>query len=586
MALIRLPQAQKNVTKRTRQQLAMLGLNYTTDYKDGELENSIGISTKYYPFITNGPAIETIGSDFFYGNSNLWTGLDIKDMYAFGDQLLVLTHKYENNQHVVQAWLLTSSGWYDITVGASVTISNTWPKQFAVVNTKLCIFPDGVYVDLDSPTTVIKSMGKTLFWSEANGSVIFENKDASTARVTFPGSQTIDFRSISALAVGEKVNMQGCLSSADDDVALTITARWKTWLEFSYQWTEEGTTSPLASDDNYRRVIITENDTTTTNVLPSLDFIASQDNRLYGCSNLDKTIYVSALGDPCDFGTYEGVATDAYAVVVGSMGKFTGCLATGNSVLFMKQHCIHKLLGSYPADFYLKEYALEGVKEGCEGSLVCCEGIAVYISEHGIAMYNGSSVNILNYGVDPDQVTGPCTALFDGREYWLTCTLYKGLPAMFEFNLDKGILVRTKISSAEALAHMGTENYAVVGADMWHIKDETEAGEWSMTFKPFIETISGSNKSTSQIFEKKRYTRMFLRVSMAEGATMEVAWRNRQDDEDGKLIGRIKGPKNDEVITLVYQTPRTDIYQLSIWGEGKMTIYSIEREFQQKESSR
>ena len=578
MALIRLPQAQKQVTKRSRQQLKMLGLNYTTDFRDGELQECCGISTRRYPYITTAGRLDEIDSTYFVGDSNVWTGLQIKDMYAFGEQMLVLT--YSTSTFKVQAWLLVDAGWYDLTEGATATLSNVFPKQYAVVNTKLCIFPDGVYIDLDSPTTMIKAMGKTLFWSEANGSVTFENVDASTARVTFPGSQTIDFRSISELAVGEKVNMQGCLSSADDNVELTITDVWKTWLEFSYQWTVEGTTSPLASDDNYRRVIICENDTDTTNVLPSLDFIASQDNRLYGCSNLDKTIYVSALGDPCDFGTYEGVATDAYAVVVGSMGDFTGCIATGSSVLFMKQHCIHKLLGSYPADFYLKEYVLEGVKEGCSGSLVCCEGIAVYMSEHGIAMYNGSSVNVLNYGLNPQGVTGQTAALFDGKEYWLSCGT-----ALYEFNLDKGIFVQARDFGADALVHMGQDNYMISGDKMYHMTEEDDPDvEWYMVFKPFIETLSGSNKSTSEIFEKKRYTRLFMRTVLPKGSKITAYWRNT--DDHGHLIDRMAGREWAEVDTMVFQTPRIDILQLGLEGKGPMTILSMQREFQQKESAR
>lgn len=580
--MIRLPQVQKNVTKRTRQALSALGINYTDDYRDGELQSCTGISTRRYPYITTTGKIEQIDSSYFSGAADVWTGLEIKDMYAMDDQPLVLT--YSPYTHKVQAWLLVDNGWYDITEGAAVTLTNVFPKQYAVINTKLCIFPDGVYIDLESTTTVIRAMGKELYWSEANGAVVFENRTATTCRVTFPGSQTIDFRSIPELAIGSTVNMQGCLSKADDNISLTITGVWKTWLEFSHQWTVEGTTSPLASEDNYRRVIICEDDVNTTNVLPSLDYIASQDNRLYGCSNLDKTIYVSALGDPCDFGTYEGVATDAYAVVVGSMGDFTGCIATGNSVLFLKQHCIHKLLGSYPADFYLKEFALEGTKEGCSGSLVCCEGIAVYISEHGIAMYNGSSVNVLNYGVDPSKVSGQTAALFDGKEYWLSC-IYDGTEALFEFNLDKGILVQAGSVQTKALVHSGTENYFVAGNKLYHMTNEEEpAAVWEMIFKPFIETISGSKNSTSQVFEKKRYTRLFLRTELPEGSTITAAWK-RPEDLAWQQIGTITGTKN-EVNTLVYQTPRTDTYQLRLSGIGPMTILSMQREFQQKESTR
>ena len=52
--------------------------------------------------------------------------------------------------------------------------------------------------------------------------------------------------------------------------------------------------------------------------IPELDYICESENRLWGVSNAKQTIYASAMGDPTNFFTYEGLATDSYALAVGS----------------------------------------------------------------------------------------------------------------------------------------------------------------------------------------------------------------------------------------------------------------------------
>ena len=84
-----------------------------------------------------------------------------------------------------------------------------------------------------------------------------------------------------------------------------------------------------------------------------MDYICSFENRIYGCSSSANTIYASALGDPTNFFDYTGISTDSYAVAVGSEGEFTGCIGYGGSVLFFKEDAIHRLMGSFPAEYAL-----------------------------------------------------------------------------------------------------------------------------------------------------------------------------------------------------------------------------------------
>ena len=103
--------------------------------------------------------------------------------------------------------------------------------------------------------------------------------------------------------------------------------------------------------------------------VPDLDYICESGNRLWGCSNREKTIFASVLGDPTNFYVYEGLSTAAYAVAVGSEGDFTGCCKRSTAVLFWKERTLHKMLGDYPAEYALFDYAIDGLRAGCSRSM-------------------------------------------------------------------------------------------------------------------------------------------------------------------------------------------------------------------------
>ncbi len=79
--------------------------------------------------------------------------------------------------------------------------------------------------------------------------------------------------------------------------------------------------------------------------VPDLDFVTEQGNRVWGCSRKENSIYACALGDPTNWYSYRGIASDSYAVSVGSDGAFTGAASCLGYLLFFKENCIHKLYG-------------------------------------------------------------------------------------------------------------------------------------------------------------------------------------------------------------------------------------------------
>lgn len=123
---------------------------------------------------------------------------------------------------------------------------------------------------------------------------------------------------------------------------------------------------------------------------PQMDFICTENNRVFGCKG--DTIWASALGDPYNWYTYDGLATDAWSVEVGSTGDFTGCAAYGGDVYFFKEECFYRLYNTEqdPLKWVLVKLDYPGVLDGASGSLATADGSLFYLSPKGVMRFAGA----------------------------------------------------------------------------------------------------------------------------------------------------------------------------------------------------
>jgi len=316
------------------------------------------------------------------------------------------------------------------------------------------------------------------------------------------------------------------------------------------------------------------------NYVPDMDYICAKDNRLWGCSSRMRTIYASALGDPTDFWTFAGDSLDAYQVAVGTPGNFTGCVAMNNNVLFFKQHVIHKMLGNFPAEYALYTYDTDGTSDSNGLSAVNCNGTIIYVSEHGLATYSGSSSGILSKDLSEGGMSDALAA-FDGERYALHYTDASGEPRTYLYDTRYNVWIQKDYGDVLGLAHLNDQNYVlVVGEDTNRVLRVTTGlpldGEWEIIFKPFYEVSSGNWGSTSHAFEKKRYWGLTLRTELPKDSWIKAEIRT--DGERWRPVARASGRK-DRVQDFVIRTGRCDKMQLKLSGYGPMTILAMERNY-------
>ena len=509
-----LPVLPRAVGKYEAEAVALRGINYADDVTPGDLLESENLSTRRWPVIAARCARE---------KQTDWAGVT-----ALG------------------AWegLVAVRGTDLVYNGAVVGAVAPGEKQFAVVNTKLVIWPDRRYLDMEA--MVIRPLE-----AEVTGTGAAFTGDT----VTFTGEDwTLMSESFKA---GDTVELRGCERCPENNKFFTVRAVGNFALTADADTFAEGTES---------------GELTVAREVPDMDFICASENRLWGCSNAARSVYASALGDPTNFNTFEALSTDSFAAAVGSAGDFTGCCRLAGAVLFWKENRLHKVLGSYPEEYELTEYALEGVRAGCHRSMVIVNDVLYYMGTHGVYAYNGGTPACISRAFgNRDFRAG--VAGSDGLRYYLSVLEGGTTPHLLVYDFTHGLWLREDATRCTAFARLGTRLYFCDGAgDLWLADSGIEDPEivWSAHFAPLYETVLG----------RKRWRRLRLRFETPKGKTVRAEcrfpggpWR-----PVGSVTGRFNGPERDTV-SFCIPIARADAMELRLTGSGVSAIRAVSREF-------
>ena len=300
--------------------------------------------------------------------------------------------------------------------------------------------------------------------------------------------------------------------------------------------------------------------------VPDLDFICEKDNRLYGVNSSEKTIYVSALGDPTNMYAYEGISTDSFAVAVGGEGDFTACCKYGEAVLFFKEDMLYKLTGSYPAEFALYSYNVAGVEAGSEKSCVIINEVLYYKGRQGVYAYTGG-VPVLISECFGERRFSEGVGGTDGRYYYLSVLDEEEKPYLFTYDTRAQLwLIEEKVRCVDFARTRDGLYYAGEDGCVYAVGSGQPSGEWLARWAPIYELIDG----------KRSYSRILVRVSLPRGSYIIV--KIRCDGGEWREAGKIVG-KTEAVVPIRIPINRCDKFELELSGKGECTILDIMREF-------
>ena len=513
-----------NVNKQNAQVIAIGGLNRTENYKDGELEYTRHLSLRKYPYFTSWiPRAEEEG---LTGVSaiTVWDGLIyIKDRTMYiGDQ--AVDHQFMEG-----------------------------PKQFAMMQNKLVVWPDKVCVNMQ--TYDVEELAVSLVSSTA------EFTEHALTITTLAGTDLT-----AVLKAGDTIR----ISNLEDD--FITNNGWYTIKSL----TEDTLTFDLGTGVSFVTGIPSVKPV-IDRVIPDLAYITVQNNRLWGVDNEEQAIWSSVQGDPANFYTNKGIASDANAIPVSSSGPFTGIACMGTQVLAFKNDVLYKVLGLYPEEYHAYTYHMEGVKNGCASSMVMINDSLFYLSDHGVMVYGGTSAVRISEDLG-DRDYSDASAGTDGDRYYLSCT--EGTEDhMFVYDLKTGIWLEEDDLKAVSFARSGSQIY-VLSEDGTVYKEAAgnendREMEWSMEFKGFYETATGSSNKKVLAYSLKRYKRIFLRFSIPAGSVfrMSIKYDNNPWQEVAEFT------RKQGVLDVPVPIRKCDTFKIKMTGKGPFTLLQLMREF-------
>ena len=532
---MKLPVLPYNIQHNPVQITQFRGLNLTPNTTEGELADMRGISTSNYPLITpRNPRQQ------FTAYTN------VQDVYVW-DQVQYVFDKVGSGDVKIK-----KNDGTDITIIG--TISTEGKKSVAVINSKMVVYPDKIYVDLVNSTVNSLITTTETYASGSWTAITSNNAGVNYVIVTATGIGT-------AFKVGDAVELTATGFSAKHSIVQTPTG---------------GSPTPdailLLADDI--EMSSPSGALTARTPIPDLDFICSSGNRLWGVNNSDNTIYASALGDPTDFFRYGLGDIGPYAVTVGSGGKFTGICEYDNAVCVWKEKMLHKILGSFPSEFYMDDSNIDGVQEGSERSLVVINETLFYKGVNGVYQYSGGRPQAFSYNLGNGVYTNGVGGT-NGNKYYINMKGPSNVTHLYAYDLKHNIWsieglegedVYTAMANTDSRLYMLYEQGGVGKLRYVTTAAPLSTVQWYVEFVPFYENT----------FNRKGYLRLLIRMDMTLESSVTV--KVKEDNQAWKTAWT-QTAKNDVPVMVPLRLGRCDKFTLRIEGTGDVAIRTVCREY-------
>lgn len=324
----------------------------------------------------------------------------------------------------------------------------------------------------------------------------------------------------------------------------------------------EGYTNPLPFEA-VTSPVTTETNVTVARTLPDMDFILSDDNRLWGAKG--NTIYGSKLGDPTNFNVFDGLSTDSYFVELGSAGDITGAVNYNGYPIFFKEDGIFKLYGDQPSNYQIVASAKQGVKRGCGSTLAIAGEVLYYLSRSGVMAYTGATPVAVDEDLGVHLTEGVAVSdqkkyflsAFDGDDWWL-----------YVFDPDRRVWMKEDelhliAASCGETAYGLTSDGVLTTLSMGDYGTEESTVPWFVEFADH--TVGSPNR--------KGVARMQLRLEMAENAAARLSLMFDSDGVWRKTKEILPKKKRSVVLPIVPR--RGDHFKIRIDGEGDVKIHGM-----------
>ena len=359
---------------------------------------------------------------------------------------------------------------------------------------------------------------------------------------------------------GDGVTIEGCSQDYNNRTAVVqaVDGSTLTFYDNVFQYGE------LGGEGNQNTHEWQEGAVTLSRTVPDLDFVCEKDNRLWGVYG--NHICCCKLGDGFNWNVFNGLATDAYDVGVGSDGDFTGIAGYASYVLAFKESCVHKLYGTKPTNFTVNTSYISGVQAGCADTLCVYNNVLYYLSREGVMAYGGGTPEPV--GMQLASSYDRACAGMHGAKYYL-CGVGQEGAEILVYDTEKNLWAREDETEAAGFSSCGGALY-LLDADggLWQC-GTGDLVSWEAVFGPF-ETVAP---------EKKKSGRLDLVLTADRGAVLAVD--TRIDGQGWREAWSGAARRTDCTVAVPYLPVRGHGFSIRLRGTGRVTLHAINRRFKE-----
>ncbi len=340
-------------------------------------------------------------------------------------------------------------------------------------------------------------------------------------------------------------------------------------------------------DEHTPIISVNDNSFNISRKLPIMDFVTESGNRLWGCrygQNAEgewvNEIYASKLGDFKNFYSFSGIASDSYAVSIGTDGPFTGAISFRGYPTFFKESGMHIIYGDYPAQYSLQSITCDGVQKGSEKSLAIISDNLFYKSRNGICVYDGSLPTVISSAFGSERYSSAVGSGYLKKYYVSMKNDRTETWELFVFDTSLGLWHK---EDARETVYFAACKETASGRDELFTVCKDENGN----MEDMIYTLGGSGfareervswfAETGEIGvdspDRKYISSVEVRMSMDIDSRMYIFI---QYDSTGEFVqaANIAGI-NLRSFNVPIRPRRCDHFKLKFIGEGNVRIYSL-----------
>lgn len=295
--------------------------------------------------------------------------------------------------------------------------------------------------------------------------------------------------------------------------------------------------------------------------IPQMNWICVHLNRLWGTNPNGERIYASKIGDPFNFYTFEGLATDSWYSEVGTRGGFIGLCSYRDNIVAFKQDYIHQVYGDKPSNYSIPKQLSDC---GClDMRSVCQVGAVLYfLGSGGFYAYTGGQPRLISEPLRRDYQRA--AAMTDGKKYYVSAKEEGGRAELMVFDPQRWMWHQEDGLEAVGFFRSGGKLYAASGDALYCFEKGEETVAWMAEFVPMTEDAT----------LEKGICDLFVQAEIFSGSKMKVF--SAVDGQEFVLWSVLEG-SGFQTFRVPLRLRKGSRYQIRLEGEGKVLLHAVER---------